>query len=423
MQWGSDALGFVQHLLTHWSQLPILVIATIRDEAVQVGSSASIRVMRLVGLNRTTTLALGPLAKDAHAQMIESRLALGTDIIERLEERTRGNPLFTEEIVRHWIQSGVLIPGADGFTLRSASELRLPAQVSSVWDMRIRNALDGAPADGLELLELAAVLGQTFVESELLEACQGAGLILESTHIERWRDGRLILPLSPSRWTFVHGLLREALQQSAKDHARWQSMNRVCAEMLAARNTGSSERIGEHFLAAGYPEASFAPFIQAAELARRRSDYRRAQRFIFRAAQCVRQAGWGRQSLQWAELLGHSAICLRVQGQFELAIRRARSMKDLADGHTDVALQARALLEVARCVDVLQNAEESIPYYQQACELAEKSEEFDILLTCLNGLSRAYRLVSDYQRSMEVCALVIELGQEKLIPSTTAQIY
>ena len=414
VQWGSDGLGLVHHLLQHWSELPILVLATVRDEAVEVGSSASVRMARLVAHPATTTLSLGPLSGAAHAEMLGSRLALDEEVIDRLKERTNGNPLFTEEIVRHWIHSGVLIAGSDGFELRSSAELRLPEQISAVWELRVKNALIDAPAESLQVLELAAVLGQKVIESELREACQAAGLILDTSHIDRWLDGRLVVALGPHQWSFVHGLLREALQQSARDKGRWRQWNKACAEMLMERMDGSAERIGEHYMAAGLYAAAFRPLIKTAETLRRRSNYRRSQRLIFRAAQSVHRSGFGSDSLQWAEVLGHSTICLRVQGQFDIALRRATAMKRLADLHDDGSIQARALLEIARCVDVLQSAEASVMYFQQACEVAEGSQDLEMLLNCLNGLARAYRLVSDYDRSLEVCAVATALdGRER----------
>ncbi len=416
VQWGSDSLGLVQHLLKHWPKLPIFILATVRDEAVRLGSSASVRMARLVANDATTAISLGPLSSAAHAEMIGSRLVLDQEVVDRLGERTSGNPLFTEEIVRHWIHSGVLVAGTDGFELRTSGEVRLPSQISAVWEMRIKNALLGAPSEALEILELAAVLGQKIVESELREACQVAGLILDTRHMDRWLDGRLVVALAPNQWSFVHGLLREAIQQSARDNGRWRRWNSACAEMLQDRADASSERIGEHFLAAGRAAEAYRPLIRTAERLRQRSNYRRSQQLLFRAAQSVRGSGVGPDSLEWAEILGHSTICLRVQGQFEIALRRARAMKRLADLHQEGAAQARALLEIARCVDVLQSAEASIAYFQQACEMAEKSEDHEMLLNCLNGLARAYRLVSDYDRSLEVCAVAMSLGGEDRFP-------
>ena len=158
-----------------------------------------------------------------------------------------------------------------------------------------------------------------------------------------------------------------------------------------ARSTGPAPLCSERYVDA------FGPLVSAAEHEHTRSAYRAAQRWLVKAAQCLRHARIPKDDLRWGEVYARWSICARVMGDFAPALRHAYRLNTLADTHDRHDMRARALLEIARGTDTTEGADTATPMYHAAVEAARRSGGIEILINCLTGLARAHRNSSNFE--------------------------
>ena len=185
----------LRHVLRRAEGSRLLVVATFddrqlrqRDPLADLRRDAELDTVHLVGLRPAE--AAGLVAARA------GRRAVDEESVRRLCDDTGGNPFFIQELLR---------------SPRSAPDQEVPAAVKHLLGRR----LDQLPRAALELLTLAAVLGNDFSLIELeavapdreqdelleaLEAAVAAGLIVEA-------------PGVVDRFSFAHALVRETLYE------------------------------------------------------------------------------------------------------------------------------------------------------------------------------------------------------------------
>jgi class 3 adenylate cyclase/tetratricopeptide (TPR) repeat protein len=117
-------------------------------------------------------LPLDPLGPGAVRELLGE--LLGGDpslagLADRIYERARGNPYFTEEIVRSLVDTGTLTGGRGRYRLtRPVASLEVPDSVHAVLSARI----DRLPEREKKLLQTAAVIGKEFAEPLLAAAAE-----------------------------------------------------------------------------------------------------------------------------------------------------------------------------------------------------------------------------------------------------------
>ena len=96
-------LDFVDHL-ADWAQGPLLVLTLARPELLQLRPAWG------GGKRNYSSIYLDPLSADENGAMLDELLgsSLPLQLKQLITERSEGNPLYTEEIVRMFIDRGVL---------------------------------------------------------------------------------------------------------------------------------------------------------------------------------------------------------------------------------------------------------------------------------------------------------------------------
>jgi hypothetical protein len=174
----------------------LLMVGTYRDvELEAAGHPLEPLILPLVA--KATTLTLTGLTADEVGDLIA---LTGVDrpdpaLVAEVHRRTGGNPFFVEQTARLWHGTGpVAVPPG----VRDAVQRRL----------------DALPAETRALLATAAALGREF-DTALLAAATG------NTRVERALaravSARLVAPVDRGRYTFVHDLVRESLDEAADD--------------------------------------------------------------------------------------------------------------------------------------------------------------------------------------------------------------
>ena len=276
LQWGPEALGVLEHLDGMPGPPPtMLVLATVRSDVVAEQPRLAERLERLRQGEGTTTLPLEPLSRDYQRQLLDGLLPLEPDLADRLADRTEGHPLFAMQLLRHWIDGGNLEVGSQGFQVVEGRELELPSDIHQLWMERVDRlravVYPGGTRRVLEALELAAALGRQvdielwsrlLDETDLAEPEGLADRLVEWGLAERTADG----------WAFAHGLLVDSLARRSREAGRWEAHHRrsarVLEETLSDHEPGPRERIAEHWVSGGRPEAALEPLIEELKLVR-----------------------------------------------------------------------------------------------------------------------------------------------------------
>ncbi len=433
VQWGSDALAFAQHVLETRKEhpLPLLIVATVRDEALSQRPLERELLAEITRLSGVTELTIGPLSDADQLELIQRLLRLEGPLARQVVDRTGGNPLFAVQLVGDWVRRGVLRAGRSGFQLAPGERAAVPGSIHDLWRGRLEQVLGSRLRDALPPLQVAAALGMEIHDSEWLAASAALGVTIPEGVVE----ALLSAHLAESReegWAFSHGMLRESIQADAVAAGVWARVNRACADMLAdaGERRGRNERIGRHLVEADDLEASLAPLLTGAVERLDTSDYRKAlelldlhEAILGRLAIPARDGRWGdlwiarvralaglgdleeagRLATRTAETArrqrwtGHYPVALRYQamalwkqGDLNLAetvLVRARSEARRA---RDTVEEARSMMHLAALTRMLGDSERALEFAEEAYPLLRQAALDEGVADCLLELGNIH---------------------------------
>ncbi|MEO1268079.1 MAG: protein kinase, partial [Myxococcota bacterium] len=195
VHWGAETLAFVQHCLSAPSpeQVPMLFVLTVNTDILPERPIERPMVEAILQAPNVERLPVGPLPPADSAQVVQQLLDLSQTLTQDLVEQMRGNPLFAVRLVREWIRQDILEPSDSGFVLREGCTVELPEDLHQIWRREIDSILARHPL-ALPPLEVAAALGQAFVEVEFLGACRQAHLTPEPGLLVQMQRRGLVQP-------------------------------------------------------------------------------------------------------------------------------------------------------------------------------------------------------------------------------------
>jgi class 3 adenylate cyclase/tetratricopeptide (TPR) repeat protein len=313
IHWADDGLlDFIEHV-ADWAQGPITVVATARAELFERRPTWG------GGKRNATSIYLDPLSAVEGGAMLDDLLPgpIGADLKRIIVERSEGNPLFVEEIVRKLIDDGVLRATAASRweEARTVAEIDLPRSVQGL----IAARLDGLPEDEKAVLQDAAVVGRVFWVGALVELT-GRPIAEVRDALGRLRVKELVVQHDPSsfrdehEFAFRHGLIRDGAYDSLPKSLRADKhlgIAKWAADRAGDRADEIAELIATHEIEAiGYLD----------ELGERRPEVERAAfEHAWAAARRTSALGLGAESTRWyreAERLeGRVEIPLEEQGK------------------------------------------------------------------------------------------------------------
>jgi serine/threonine protein kinase/tetratricopeptide (TPR) repeat protein len=192
---------------------------------------------------RGSRISLEPLGLAASAAIIEAGLGAGhvsRRLVERVFERTGGNPFFLEQVCRALVEQGaVSLRGGEAVVEGGPETLSLPDTVQAV----IRARLDNLEPRAREVVRVAAAFGREF-EHALLTDVVGPDVDLLPA-IGRLSAAGLIQTSSDSgrlAYRFTHVLTQEVSYESLLAHQR----KSLHAAIGRAIERHSPERLDEH---------------------------------------------------------------------------------------------------------------------------------------------------------------------------------
>ncbi|MFB6374240.1 MAG: hypothetical protein ABEN55_14265, partial [Bradymonadaceae bacterium] len=239
---------------------PVLFVLTADDTSIERSDRAREKIRQFSHRDLVEHLEVGPLTPRDTERLVVKGLGLAEESAAATARLAEGNPLFAIEMVRHWAEVGALAQTADGFAVDEPALADVPEDVRRVWILRLDEMLDEMPTGDAEparlLLVLGALLGRRVREREWRRAAERYPEVdFGFDRLLRPIVRRGLLVSDDDGWAFTHGLLREALRDWYDDPEKVRTLQAAIGTALVdchgqAPST-ESERIGNHFLAAG----------------------------------------------------------------------------------------------------------------------------------------------------------------------------
>jgi predicted ATPase/class 3 adenylate cyclase len=299
-------LDFIDHL-AEWGQGPIYVLATARPELLESRPGWG------GGKRNYAAIYLDPLSPSDSSALIDGLLSseLPAQLKDLLVERSGGNPLFAEEIVRMLIDRGALHRADGGWqVIGSLDAIEIPRSIHGLIAARI----DSLPPEEKSILQEASIVGRIFwlgATARLTERSRDEALEL----LERLRVKELVVHRAPPAFSgeqefgFRHALIRDVAYESLPKSVRidkhvalaeWaeeRAGGEENAQLLASHYAQALTYLGELGRAGGQAEEIESAAGRWAIAAGRQA---------MRVGQPAEAAGWFRRALQLAGSTGSS---------------------------------------------------------------------------------------------------------------------
>jgi class 3 adenylate cyclase/tetratricopeptide (TPR) repeat protein len=177
--------------------------------------------------------------------------ALDPPVVSRIVERSDGNPLFIEELLRTWVSVGVLVEEEGEWRMAaSPGDVQIPTTVQSIYAAQI----DDLPATARLAARRASVAGRRFPTAaleplEVPDAAEAVDVLSRRALV----TGPEPDPFAGPTYSFRHALLRDAGYASlaraerARLHIR---LARWIEEVAGDRAAAVSEVVAGHYAAA-----------------------------------------------------------------------------------------------------------------------------------------------------------------------------
>lgn len=351
---GSESLSLLNDLRPWLARLPLLVVASYRDdEAPDLAAQ----------LPDVPTMKLRRLSEQSIADLSAAMLGEGgrsPEVVDLLRRESEGNVFFLVEVVRALAE--------EVGNLEQIGRMTLPQRVFA-GGMRtvITRRLEKVDADSRHLLQLAAVMGRE-LNLKLLRAIFPA--VNWPAWLTRCADAA-ILEVEGDEWRFAHDKLREGLLEDMLPAQR-QALHRQVAEGLAAHDRGRTDdyvaALAHHYGQAGDLKQEEYYVTRAGEQALRSGAYHEALEYLRRALRLLPGLRLGPERQQRKEVHVYQRMGEAQQGRGQYA--EARRL------HTEALTRMQALgdeVGIAVCLGHLGDLALVLDELDEAGQLYEES--------------------------------------------------
>lgn len=387
----ASSLALLQHLARHLHEDPIFLLGTCRSDALRAGQPMTslrcdltreglLECLTLQPLNRTETAAL--ICQTLGEPLGEpGKSAVADEVVDRLQERASGLPLFLRELARALVDQGEIVREDGRWHWRMDAALgveEMPQTIRAV----VAQRLAPLSAEAREMLYTASVLGQSFSFDELAGVGHWAADDLEPVIDEALQAGLLREVQFAGHagrclgYTFPHALIQQTLYAGLPSRRRAR-LHRFAGETI--------ERI-----------AGRGRDRRAAELARH-----------------FREGAAPEQALPYTLAAGDSAVAVFAHAEAQRHYRGALSLALQVEDQAGIALAAE------RCADMLVLAGSYTEARQSYTEALDHTPLVDriqlcVLWTKIGGTAMAQRDTAEAARAYQKAQTL--LGEQPLSP-------
>jgi tetratricopeptide (TPR) repeat protein len=409
--YSSDALSFAAELLQHDGHAPIVIVATVAGDVRAAKPEAAASLSALCASEWAIQIDLQPLDREEQSALVRELLGLEPEVAAQVEARSAGNPMFAVQLVGDWIQRGLLVAGDHGFRLAEGADVRLPSSLLEVWNERLAQLLEGRTVEQVSALELAALLGQDVDETEWGEVCKAAGFSVPVFLMNDLFRQNLAVPRDErGGWSFVHGMLREAIVEHAARHGRKRWWASICADVLVGRPRMVARR-ARLLLDAGRVEEAPRILQQAIMLQLRHGENARAWDLFALRDKAIAQFDGVAPSGESLITDALSVMLIHDSGEVERAAKHVPDLVARVHGSTDPATVGM-VLHLASTIMVA-SGEIALAHTQleQAIEVVHEADMTQRYAAYCNGMAFLQMRMGHVEGSKDAARKAVSAGE------------
>ena len=325
------SLDLLRALADRGAQAPLLLLATTRPEFHAPWSLRS----------HHSLISLSPLDRIGVARMvgeISARHAFSKELIEGVNERTGGVPLFVEEVTRLLLERG-----------EQGGVQAIPPTLQQSLAARLDRL---GPAR--EVAQIGAVLGRDFAYPLLREVAEIDESVLQAS-LERLAEADLLFVEGAppqANYRFKHALIQDAAYDSLLKRRRQELHARIAASIEARFPQlveAQPELVARHFGEAGLAEKAIPYWLKAGHLAAARSANMEAIAHLRLGLECAQALvpGASRSSFELSLQIALGGPLIATRGfasdEAEAAYRRAEELSRELQSEADLFAALRGL--------------------------------------------------------------------------------
>ncbi len=232
--------GFVR-LHRDASTLGIMIVATVRSEAVDADPATAARIDQLLRDVEGDRIRIEPLdAQQTHALLRET-LPLDDRAVEEATLRSKGNPLFALQLVHAWAMGGHLELRDGNYSVPESALAARASTTDDLWEERLQGI-----AEDLRPAAIAAAALGTDVRADVLRTHLKSLGFDEGRAIASMQRAVLLTSSGAERLRWPHGLLQEHLLARLTAQPDAARIFRAAADALATHPAASSRRVLRH---------------------------------------------------------------------------------------------------------------------------------------------------------------------------------
>jgi class 3 adenylate cyclase/tRNA A-37 threonylcarbamoyl transferase component Bud32/tetratricopeptide (TPR) repeat protein len=432
IHWADDrSLDLINNLVRDNAKLPLFVLCMARPSLYER------RPQWGEGQHFHERVQLEPLSQLSSRRLVRELLKKMSEVPPELRDvivdRADGNPFYIEELIKALIDDGVIVKGAEVWTVDRSrlSELRVPPTLTGV----LQSRLDALPLPLQQMLQRTSVVGRVFWDAAAEALSQDAGLDGEDVRdlLDDLRKREMILRREESsfagtiEYVFRHAILREVTYQTLVPRQR-RSLHKLAGEWLL--HTGG-ERAGEltllvaeHFAKADEAALAAEQFRKAGRVLIPTAYYEEAVALLERARALVladeHQAVRLEIELSLGEVLALKGDFDRAHAVLESAIATARATKNRS------AL-VRGLGQIGR-VGMWRDDHRAKDYFEEALPLARELGDEPNLIFMLRQMGNMLQAQPEraepyLKESLELARRIGDPGAEAAATNSLGNVY
>jgi class 3 adenylate cyclase/tetratricopeptide (TPR) repeat protein len=392
-------------------QSRILFCLTARPDREAYGLKLVTATRELVGASLTEIVlqALSEFESNLLVSNLLKSIFLPESLHQLILDKTEGNPLFVEEIIRTLIEQGVLLHQEQGWKVgREVDRVEIPDNLQSLLLARIDRLSESAR----RTLKVAAVIGKQF-SAHVVEEMLKQNPAVDISNLETVGLISLVSTIPEIEYTFRHTLIQEVAYDSILKSERV-DLHRTAGEALeklySNRREEMASRLADHFWQAGEQQRALEYFLIAAENASRSYANQEAIEYYTR----ILNASKENFPLQ-AKILRARGTLYEMIGDFQQAKSDQEAAFRLAQVIQDPMGVWQGMINLGM-LWAARDYRETEKYYRQALDQARSIGDNRVIAHSLNRLGNYYinedRPLDSKKHHEEAMQIFLELEDE-----------
>jgi DNA-binding CsgD family transcriptional regulator len=400
-QWADRSTrDFLAFLVRGARREPIALIVSYRSDELQRRHPLRPFVLELERSGRAVRVELGKFTRAELSEQVAAILDEPSPppLVDRLLERSGGNPFFTEELLAASHKPGEPLPES----LRDTLLARVEAHSTGVRDVLRIAAVTGRMVDHA-LLAAVAHLSEDDLNCALRDAVE---------------DYLLAHDTATMGYSFRHALLREAIYSDLLPGERRSLHLRLARTLgerprLAGTTVTAPAELAHHWYAAGELPAALAASVSAGAAAEDVDALGEAWVHYERALEIWDFVASPPPELQFGrlEVLRRAAEAAALTGETERAIALARDVLDRIDEHSDPIQAALAHERLGRYLWTDGRTDDALPEYRRAVDLMPEDPPSEERALVLAAEGQVLMLCNRHAESNDRCEQALTIAR------------